>query len=297
MNQNKLKRDFYPGIYDVIFKGLLYYNKDIVCFIYNQLFPQETIKPEDIIYVNESIVDGFEFKTITADVRFNIINSEKQIYADIEMQKNYVKNYAFRNDLYTSKIMCEASESGSKYQIKNVVVISLCDFDALKNEKFITIIEPLDIEDPNGYCYYWHKNVYIQLPYISKCDKIQLGKFVEILKSNMPDTLIGDDPLMNKVIEEIKKLNQDANTRALINILEKKEQDDITLREMALEEGYAEGLAKGHAEGHAEGHAKGHEAGVNETTLRIAKSLKDSNTPIEIISSATGLSKEEIENL
>jgi predicted transposase/invertase (TIGR01784 family) len=79
----------------------------------------------------------------------------------------------------------------------------------------------------------------------------------------------------------------------LINILEKKEQDDITLREMALEEGYAEGRAKGHAEGHAEGH----EAGVNEATLRIAKSLKDSNTPIEIISSATGLSKEEIENL
>ncbi len=281
MSMIKLKRNFYPGVYDVIFKGLLYYNKDIVCFIYNQLFPKDAIKPEDIIYVNESIVDGYEFKTITTDVRFNIINNKTKTYADIEMQKNNVKNFPYRTDLYTSKIMCEANESGSKYHINNVVVISLCDFDALKNGKFITIIQPNDIEDINGYGYYWHKNVYIQLPYFSKCDKIQLGKFVEILKSEVPDTLKGDDPLMNKVIEEIKKLNQNEATRAWINILEKKEQDDITLREMAIEEG--------RLEGHAEG--------VNEATLKIAKAFKDANVSIDVIVSSTGLSKEEVENL
>ena len=158
----KLERDFYAGIYDIIFKGLLLKNKDVTCFIYNQLFPNEPISPEEITYVNENIIDGVEFKTTTTDVRFNIFNGKDIIYADIEMQKNYIKNYAYRNDLYTSKIMCEASESGKDYMIKSVITISMCEYDVLRNQKWLTIIQPNDIEDINGYRYHWRKNVYIQ---------------------------------------------------------------------------------------------------------------------------------------
>lgn len=66
-----------------------------------------------------------------------LMKNKTMTYDDIEMQKNNIKNYPYRTDLYTSKIMCESNEGGSKYHIKNVVVISLCDFDALKNGKFI----------------------------------------------------------------------------------------------------------------------------------------------------------------
>ena len=230
MSEIKLKRAFYPGTYDVIFKGLLLQNKDITCFMYNQLFPNEPITPEEITYVNENVIDGVEFKTITTDIRFNVFSNNNIVYADIEMQKNYIKNYTYRNDLYTSKIMCEGNKPGEEYNIKNILTISICEYDVLKNKKWLTIIQPNDIEDINGYRYHWRKNVYLQLPYINKCDKIKLTSIIEILKSDKPDDMRGDDPFMNKVIDEIKKLNQDPNTRALINMLEIKEMDEITLR-------------------------------------------------------------------
>ena len=67
------------------------------------------------------------------------------------------------------------------------------------------------------------------------------------------------------------------------------------------EEGRAEGKAEGRAEGRAEGIeeglnkglAKGHKEGVKES----ARNLKKLGVAIEVISQATGLSKEEIEIL
>ena len=63
MKDYKLDRDFYCGLYDVIFRGLLLNNKDITCFIYNVLFPNEPIKPEEVEYVNSNLVEGIDFKT------------------------------------------------------------------------------------------------------------------------------------------------------------------------------------------------------------------------------------------
>ena len=49
-----------------------------------------------------------------------------------------------------------------------------------------------------------------------------------------------------KSIDEIKRLNQDPNTRALINMLEIKQMDEITLRKMAHEEGIEEAAINYH---------------------------------------------------
>ena len=62
-----------------------------------------------------------------------------------------------------------------------------------------------------------------------------------------------------------------------------------TERQYARTEGHAEGLTKGHAEGKAEGKA--------EERLAMAQNFKKLGVAIDIISQATGLSKEEIEKL
>ena len=149
--------------------------------------------------------------------------------------------------------------------------------------------------------YFTLSNIYIQLPYINKCDKIELTSIIEILNSNKPDDLRGDDPFMNKVIDEIKRLNQDPNTRALINMLEIKQMDEITLRKMAheegIEEGRKEGIQQGIQQGIEQGIQQGIEQGVEKTKINIAKALKDANTSIELIVLTTGLSEEEVRKL
>jgi len=75
--------------------------------------------------------------------------------------------------------------------------------------------------------------------------------------------------LYQKYIDEIKMLNQDENTRAIINILEKQQKDENTRFNTA----------------------------INKAKAEVAKKLKENNVSIDIIISSTGLSKEEIEKL
>jgi len=91
--------------------------------------------------------------------------------------------------------------------------------------------------------------------------------------------------MYQKYIDEIKKMNQDENTRAIINILEKKQKDDTTRFNTAINKAKAEGRAEGIAEAKAE------------VKIEAAKKLKENNVSIDIIIYSTGLSKEEVEKL
>ena len=62
-------------------------------------------------------------------------------------------------------------------------------------------------------------------------------------------------------------------------------------------EGRAEGIAEGHAGGLAEGLKKGREEGEKAGVIKTAKSLKALGTPTAIITQATGLTAEEIDQL
>ena len=72
--------------------------------------------------------------------------------------------------------------------------------------------------------------------------------------------------------------------------------------EMGLAEGRAEGRAKGLEEGRAEGRAEGHAEGLEEglekgraeERLEIARNLKSSGIPVDVIIKSTGLSEDEI---
>lgn len=70
-----------------------------------------------------------------------------------------------------------------------------------------------------------------------------------------------------------------------------------TEREEGRAEGRAEGREEGRAEGRAEGKAEGKEEGRMEAKRENARNLKKLGVAMEIISQATGLSKEEIEKL
>ena len=68
-----------------------------------------------------------------------------------------------------------------------------------------------------------------------------------------------------------------------------------------LEKGMAKGIEQGMAKGIEQGMAKGIEQGIAQgeknKSIEIAKKLKSSGIPIEVIEESTGLSKQEIEQL
>ena len=64
-----------------------------------------------------------------------------------------------------------------------------------------------------------------------------------------------------------------------------------------IKEGRAEGIKEGRAEGIKEGRAEGIKEGEKKAQLTIAKKLKESGIPVDVIAQNTGLSIEEISNL
>lgn len=299
--ENILEKKFCNGMDDIIARKLFgdEIAKDLICIIYNALELGNTIIPEDIVFINANIINGVEFKTSELDVRFNIVNTNDYINADIEFQNHYKKDFFKRLGYYQASQTIQSVKKGNVYDYK-VVIISICDFIVDKKipyQDFITITQRRDINRLDGIKFDFDTIAIIQLPYINKCDKIRLGKLLEIMKSKNPIELKGDDPLMNNVIDKIYEINADDEVQELIRLREKAKIDSMMALDYLKDEAKREGREKGLAEGRAEGLAEGLAEGKLEEKKNIAKSLKLANVPIDIIASSTGLSKEEIEKL
>ena len=108
--------------------------------------------------------------------------------------------------------------------------------------------------------------------------------------------------------EEVKKaervlheMSEDEKLQRLAELREKWELDERSARIASEDIGFARGKAEGKAEGKVEGEAIGRKVGKAEGEIiskkNIAKKLKEMNMKMEDIVKATGLTKEEIEQL
>ena len=70
-----------------------------------------------------------------------------------------------------------------------------------------------------------------------------------------------------------------------------------TLIDDSYQKGKEEGMEKGRAEGKEEGRAEGRAEGMSQRSLEIARNLLSLGLPVDQITQATGLTKEEIELL
>ena len=97
------------------------------------------------------------------------------------------------------------------------------------------------------------------------------------------------NPKIDKAVHVLETMCQDKKTRAEYLSREMALHDEATRIEEAMEEGYEKGIQQGIE--------KGIEQGVEQEKLNNAKNLLKLGVDINIISQATGLSKEKIENL
>ena len=132
---------------------------------------------------------------------------------------------------------------------------------------------------------------------LGRCETLrQYSRFVEIMRSYKEDS-----ELTNDVIVEV--LNRCKKEGVLTEFMDKYGTEIVEMlfkeltREEDLEISRLDGYEEGFNSGERAGFSKGERAGAEQKQCEIAKSLRESGIPIDVIAKNTGLSEKEIAEL
>ena len=214
------------------------------------------------------------------------------IIVNIELQMNNNFNIEERTTLYSSKVNSRDAKRGSDYSdINKVIMINILGYNLLDVEEYIseTVIvldKHRDYEVLKGIKWY-----FIELPKFRKknpdmYDKIdQWICFIDDSNKEAVKMAESKNVVLKKARKELDYLTGDAAVRRMAELREKWEMDEIAVKKHAERIGKEEGRREGKIEGKIE------------EKRAVAKKLLEIGVEISKIIEATGLNKEEIENL
>ena len=299
MNKEFDEDVFYDLRYDVYFKAFFLNNKMLAGFL--SLLWNTKVNPEDITYDNtESVLP--QGKKIIYDVVANIaLHEKKEINVNLEMQNLYHKYLNERMAFYAMRKYSDKLKKAEEFGNICIESIWFLGFDESKfydteKEKWLSEYRLIN-EDGNILTDKFRINQ-IFLKNKDKCPIIELQEFFKLCtsldKHNLPEF---STEYAKEAKEMLLKMNSDKVLRAESFSHEMFLMDQKAQFKSAREEGLEEGLAKGKAEGKAEGRAEGIQEGKIDEKLSIAKKLFASGQTKEFISSITGLSLDELNNI
>ena len=210
------------------------------------------------------------------------------IIVNIELQMNNNFNIEERTTLYSSKVNSRDAKRGSDYSdINKVIMINILGYNLLDVEEYIseTVIvldKHRDYEVLKGIKWY-----FIELPKFRKKnpdmnDKIdQWICFIDDSNKEAVKMAESKNVVLKKARKELDYLTGDAAVRRMAELREKWEMDEIAVKK------HAERIGK----------EEGRREGKIEEKRAVAKKLLEIGVEISKIIEATGLNKEEIENL
>ena len=286
MNQEFDEDVFYDLRYDVYFKAFFLNNKMLAGFL--SLLWNTKVNPEDITYDNTESVLPLG-KKIIYDVVANVtLHGKEEINVNLEMQNLYHKYlnermafYAMRK--YSDKL--KKTEEFGNICIESIWFLGFNDskFHDNNTEKWLSEYK-LTNEDGNVLTDKFRIDQ-IFLKNKDKCPIIELQEFFKLCtsldKHNLPEFSTDRE----EAKEMLLKMNNDKALRAESFSHEMFLRDQKAQFKTAREEGLEEGLVKGKAEG------------IEERNIAIAKKLFESGQTKEFISSITGLSLDELNNI
>ena len=285
--------------------------KDVMIEFLNQVIPDRRIADLEFIDKEMHPVER-DSKGSVYDMFCKTDDGSRII---VEVQRRKQPFYPERALYYSTFQIQRQVEAGAEdYDFLPVYVVNILDFIMnrdLTDQKVKTIYRLYE-EDSHALLTDRVTFIFIELPRFTKAIDELDGNVLEGMYfcfKNM--AVLNDRPkvlnhkIFTKIFEVSELYNMDKSTRD--KVLEKMTTErDLRnqmayARKVAIEEGHAEGHAEGRAEGRAEGLAEGHAEGLAEgirtANLQNAVKLKQLGVALEIISQATGLSIEEIENL
>ena len=302
MNKEFDEDVFYDLRYDVYFKNFFLNNKMLAGFL--SLLWKTKVNPEDITYDNTESVLPLG-KKIIYDIVANVtLHGKEEINVNLEMQNLYHKYLNERMAFYAMRKYSDKLKRANEFGnicIESIWFLGFNDskFHDNNTEKWLSEYK-LTNEDGNVLTDKFRIDQ-IFLKNKDKCPIIELQEFFKLCtsldKHNLPEFSTDRE----EAKEMLLKMNNDKALRAESfsheMFLRDQKAQFKSAREEGLEEGLVKGKAEGKAEGIQEGLVKGKAEGIQENKKEIAKKLFQSGQTKEFISSITGLSLEELNNI
>ena len=286
MNKEFDEYVFYDLRYDVYFKAFFLNNKMLAGFL--SLLWKTKVNPEDITYDNTESVLPLG-KKIIYDVVANVtLHKKEEINVNLEMQNLYHKYLNERMAFYAMRKYSDKLKRANEFGnicIESIWFLGFNDskFHDNNTEKWLSEYK-LTNEDGNVLTDKFRIDQ-IFLKNKDKCPIIELQEFFKLCtsldKHNLPEFSTDRE----EAKEMLLKMNNDKALRAESFSHEMFLRDQKAQFKTAREEGLEEGLVKGKAEG------------IEERNIAIAKKLFESGQTKEFISSITGLSLDELNNI
>jgi len=309
------KKRFYFITDDLMFKMNLEKNLEVLIILAKKYIKdlKDWNYNDEIRLLPTENNNGISIKSSTYDLKFKALDKS----FDFEMQgekRSY--NLEDRFLKYYGDLIVRAYPKGDSYNHDTIYNLWILNFKLYEDELAIHTFKLKD-EDGNvlndsGSITVVEIEKFKNMNYnVDIWDKLFMANEIKEL-----DSLKGADDLMDKVIKTCHDINDDNEMWRLLdedharrNIGAEREAIIEKAQKEGLEKGMAEGLEKGMAKGIEQGMAKGIEQGMakgieqgiaqgeKNKSIEIAKKLKSSGIPIEVIEESTGLSKQEIEQL
>ena len=276
-------------------------NKDLLLDFLNELLKEEQGLIVELNYIKtEQLGDTPMDRKAIFDLYCENDKGEKFI---VELQKSKQNFFKDRSVYYaTFPIREQAKRAEWNYELKAVYTIGILDFvfeeDQDEIDKYRYDVQLTDRETKKVF-YDKLTFIYLEMPKFNKTiDELEtrFDKWLYVIKNlsklnSVPDKL--HERIFDKLFEtaEIAKFTPE-QVRSYEDSL--KYYRDL---KNSLDTAFDEGLEEGMIKGIEQGIEKGIEKGALQEKISIAKNLLKNGTPIDIIISVTGLSKEQIESL
>ena len=297
--EQEVKRTYKDSVFVTIF-----HEKAKLIELYNALFDTnyDESAPIDIVTIKDVL-----FRTLKNDVAF-VLGGRFVVL--VEHQSSINENMPLRDLMYISTVLKRMIDTTRLYREKRLM-IPRPEFIVFYNgtKDFPTYQElrlsdsflgekQKDEEDAlqlivKVYNINTEKNSEI----LGRCETLrQYSRFVEIMRSYKEDS-----ELTNDVIVEV--LNRCKKEGVLTEFMDKYGTEIVEMlfkeltREEDLEISRLDGYEEGFNSGERAGFSKGERAGAEQKQCEIAKSLRESGIPIDVIAKNTGLSEKEIAEL
>ena len=302
-----MKGKFINPFTDVGFKRIFgsEESKSVLIYLLNTVIGDEN-RIVSIEYTDkEHPSESTEGKTVIYDIYCKTIDGRRII---VEMQGERQHNFKKRTLYYVARSISRQIMKGeTDYEYDAVYLVSLLNFsDRSISDDIRTEVRLMDMKHKRAFMNEM-RLIYVQLPLMKKteeeCDN-DLDYWIYILNNmetldKMPFT--DKNPAFVELIDLATYQNMSEDEQVAYDRSLKRMWDYDNMlrgeREYAMAEGEARGEARGRAEGRAEGEARGRAEGEAMEKAKIAKNLKGLAVPIEIIVQASGLTKEQIEEL
>ena len=297
--EQEVKRTYKDSVFVTIF-----HEKAKLIELYNALFDTnyDESAPIDIVTIKDVL-----FRTLKNDVAF-VLGGRFVVL--VEHQSSINENMPLRDLMYISTVLKRMIDTTRLYREKRLMIPrpefivfynGTKDFPAYQelrlSDSFLGEKQKDEEDALQLIVKVYNINTEKNSEILGRCETLrQYSRFVEIMRSYKEDS-----EMTNDVIVEV--LNRCKKEGVLTEFLDKYGTEIVEMlfkeltREEDLEISRLDGYEEGFNSGERAGFSKGERAGAEQKQCEIAKSLRESGIPIDVIAKNTGLSEKEIAEL